>query len=68
MAKASHLIGLVIGIAIAAIIAAAILPTAGNAIKDVSTTTWSAATQAIWGLMIIVIVLAVVLAFFKYVT
>ena len=66
--KASGLLTLVIGIAIAAIIAAAIIPTAGNALKDVSTSGWSAAVVAVWGLLIIGVVLCVALAFFKYVT
>lgn len=68
MTRMSYIAGLVIGLAIAGVIAAAIIPVAINTIKDVSTTGWSAATIAVWGLLTLGVILAVAFAFFKYVT
>ena len=66
--KLGSIAGLVIGIALAAIVVSAIVPTALNNLAAANTTTWDAGSIAVWGLLSIVVILAVVMAFFKYVS
>jgi CHASE2 domain-containing sensor protein len=65
--RMGSIVGLIVGIAIAAIIVSAIIPTALTNIAAANTTSWDAGSIAVWGLLTIVICLAIVLAFFKYV-
>jgi flagellar biosynthesis protein FlhB len=57
----------VIKLAIAAIIAGAILPTAVSEVSTVNTTGWNSSAQALWPLVPIFLVLGVALVFIKIV-
>lgn len=59
----ADLVDYLMGVAIAAIIAAAVIPTALVTYFAVNTTTWDAGTAGIWGVIGIVIVAAVIKKF-----
>ena len=65
--KMGSIVGLIIGIALAAIVVSAIVPTALTNLQAANTTTWDAGSIAVWGLLSIVVILAILMAFFKYV-
>jgi hypothetical protein len=62
--RTGGLIAIVVALAIGGVIAAAIVPTAINALIDAKGS-WSAATLAVYGLIAIAAVLAIVVAFLK---
>lgn len=60
---ASNAVRLIVGLLVAAILAANLLPTAIDQVNNVDTSSWDDSTAAIWGLMGILIVLGPVLYF-----
>lgn len=61
------LIGIVVAIAVGAIVAAAIIPSAITDITNANTTGWDSATTSVWGLLGVIIVLAVLMMFLRLV-
>ena len=64
--KGVAIIDKVIGIVIAAVIIAALIPTAMTALIGTNTTTWSASSVALWGVMPILIIVGCVVAIVSY--
>jgi len=61
------MVGKIVGLAVGAIIAAAILPSAITDIVGANTTGWDTGTVAVWGLMSVLIALAAGMLFLRLV-
>lgn len=60
-AQASDSVNLVVGLTVAGIVAAFLIPVAINEIVDVETTNWGSGASSLWDIMDLIIVLAVFL-------